>query len=327
MFCRLGIRLEVHSDHRTDFGATIRMLDLGLISVVAHRYPALEVRRTACLIRSDDPGLSQLVLNLRGELVLGQGWHSVRLDTDDLILLDCSRPFRAVHFVPPGCPGQPEAITIRLAPGLLAVPASRLTELSARRLSGRYGMGALLSGYLRDLSRRAEQYRPADAARLGPITLDLVSATLARHLDPEPAGVSMADDEAIYARVHTFVERRLSDPTLCPEMIATAQHISLRTLHRIFHAHGARVSGLIRTRRLERCRRDLADPRQAAQPIHTIAERWGFRDAAHFSRVFRTEYGISPRAFRTRQSGLWLAEADAQRQQLALDGDAFPGGR
>ncbi|HEU5111063.1 MAG TPA: helix-turn-helix domain-containing protein, partial [Micromonosporaceae bacterium] len=184
------------------------------------------------------------------------------------------------------------------------VPYDRLNELSARRLSGQVGMSALLSHHLRCLVSHAEQYRPADAARLGTVTLDLVAATLAGQLDHDPAGARASGDAATYARVHAFVERRLGDPELSPRTIAAAQHISTRTLHRIFHAHGTTVGTLIRTRRLERCRHDLADPRRAAESIHHIAERWGFRDAAHFSRTFRAEYGISPHGVRTGQSDL-----------------------
>jgi AraC-like DNA-binding protein len=32
--------------------------------------------------------------------------------------------------------------------------------------------------------------------------------------------------------------------------------------------------------------------------VSVLATRWGLTDAAHFSRVFKTEYGMSPRAFR-----------------------------
>ncbi|MDG9673642.1 helix-turn-helix domain-containing protein [Micromonospora sp. DH14] len=54
----------------------------------------------------------------------------------------------------------------------------------------------------------------------------------------------------------------------------------------------------IRAKRLAQCRRDLANP-LVRQPIHAIAARWGFRDKAHFSRLFRARYGRSPQAYRT----------------------------
>jgi AraC-like DNA-binding protein len=36
----------------------------------------------------------------------------------------------------------------------------------------------------------------------------------------------------------------------------------------------------------------------SSQSISDICFRWGFNDAAHFSRSFRADYGMTPRAFR-----------------------------
>lgn len=65
-----------------------------------------------------------------------------------------------------------------------------------------------------------------------------------------------------------------------------------------FHAEGHTVAGWIRERRLEQCRRDLAEPHLATRPINAIAARWGFASPAHFSQAFRNTYGLSPRQFR-----------------------------
>jgi AraC-like DNA-binding protein len=51
--------------------------------------------------------------------------------------------------------------------------------------------------------------------------------------------------------------------------------------------------------RLNRCRHDLLDPAFADQTIVSIASRWGLPNQAHFSRLFRTTYGRSPREFRS----------------------------
>jgi AraC-like DNA-binding protein len=60
------------------------------------------------------------------------------------------------------------------------------------------------------------------------------------------------------------------------------------------------MSEWILSQRLDRCRRDLIDPRLRNHPIHHIAAQWGFTSAAHFSRVFRAAYGLSPRDYRDR---------------------------
>ena len=72
----------------------------------------------------------------------------------------------------------------------------------------------------------------------------------------------------------------------------------MRRLHQVFQDEGTTVSTWIRTRRLERCRRALEDPMSAGVPVARIAARWGFPDAAHFSRVFKAAYGVSPSAAR-----------------------------
>lgn len=50
--------------------------------------------------------------------------------------------------------------------------------------------------------------------------------------------------------------------------------------------------------RLERCREDLLDPVLSDRPVAAIAMRWGFTDAAHFSRVFKAAYGVTPSELR-----------------------------
>jgi AraC-like DNA-binding protein len=101
---------------------------------------------------------------------------------------------------------------------------------------------------------------------------------------------------ALFARVRAAIDENLADPGLRPPLIAAAHGISLRTLHTLFAEHGESVSGYIRRQRLARCRADLLRPGPLS--ITEAAFRWGFTDSAHFSRVFKAEYGRSPRDLR-----------------------------
>lgn len=298
-FSRAVVPLDVRCDSSADFAATMRTLDLGIIRVVAHRYPYLEAHRTARLVRCGESGLYQLLLNLRGEVHVVQSHRAARLDAGEFTVLDCSRPFHAIHTLGSETTGQPEAITISIAHHLLPVPVGHADRVIASRMSGRDGVGLLLRQYLCGLVRQPHQYPPSDLARLGTVTLDLIAVVLARHLDTNPA----ADpDLMLLARIRAFVDSRIADPGLSPRMIADAHHISTRTLHRLFGSCDTTVARWIRSRRLERCRRDLADRLQSGRSIHAISAHWGFRDGTHFSRAFRAEYGISPHAFRERQA-------------------------
>jgi AraC-like DNA-binding protein len=122
----------------------------------------------------------------------------------------------------------------------------------------------------------------------------------ARALPPE------TPRQALVSRIRAYIESHLGDPQLSPPEVARAHHISLRYLHKLFEPEPHGVAGLIRQRRLERCRDDLLDPMQAGRPVAGIAARRGFSSAAHFSRVFRDAYGLPPAEFR-RARGLGAA--------------------
>jgi AraC-like DNA-binding protein len=129
------------------------------------------------------------------------------------------------------------------------------------------------------------------------VVLDVVTVTLADRMD-EPGAAPDVLRGSLAERVHAFIESHLGEPELTPAAVAAAHHISLRYLHKLFEPEPHGVAGLIRQRRLERCRHDLLDPAQADRPVAGIAAHWGFSSAAHFSRVFREAYGLPPAEFR-----------------------------
>jgi AraC family transcriptional activator of tynA and feaB len=63
----------------------------------------------------------------------------------------------------------------------------------------------------------------------------------------------------------------------------------------LFHAEGTTASDWIWKRRLEKSRRDLADPLRACDSIAQIALACGFADFGHFSRRYKEAFGVSPR--------------------------------
>lgn len=59
------------------------------------------------------------------------------------------------------------------------------------------------------------------------------------------------------------------------------------------------ITRWILQRRLEECSRELARRGRVSPTVSSVAQRWGFVNAAHFSRAFRTAYGMSPREWRS----------------------------
>lgn len=293
---------RVYSDHAGDFRAWARVTDLGELRLTSYRYPSLDMRRTGRSVRQFDPQMYQLALPTAGQSAISQQRRQSELRPAEFTFVDTSRPYDASHRQSPSAPGPASSVTILIPHSRLPLPPDKIDQLLAARLPADTGMGALLATYLRHIADHPEQFRPTDAARLGSTALDLISATLAQQLDLESMLPAEVQREALRARVRAFVDENLGDPELTPRSVAAVHHLSVRSLHRLFEGEQTTVAELIRTRRLERCRQDLRDPRLRGQPAYVIGARWGFPDRAHFSRAFRAAYGLSPQAFRERST-------------------------
>ena len=166
-------------------------------------------------------------------------------------------------------------------------------------MPGSSGLAALVGPFLVRVADVLDDVDTRGGVRLAGNVLDLLSTVLAERLDCDPPDPDVAH-RALMLKITAFIEQRLGDLDLSPGQIAVAHHISVRQLHKLFHGQGTTVSGWIRQRRLEHCGHDLRDPRYAARPVAAIGARWGYPDAAHFSRLFKATYGVGPREYRAR---------------------------
>jgi AraC-like DNA-binding protein len=103
--------------------------------------------------------------------------------------------------------------------------------------------------------------------------------------------------EAIRGRTDTIIFEQAADPLLTPASIAAQLNISLRQLYRAFNGTES-PAARIRRRRLEHAAELLAGRTTSAQ-VEKIAQECGFISAEYFSRAFRREFGLSPRAYRS----------------------------
>jgi AraC-like DNA-binding protein len=309
------IPTAMSSDHRDDFRATLRALDLGAIQVSSMTYPSLVTRRTPKLIRRSDPELYQLSLTLCGGQRIAQVARDTLLGPADLMLYDSSRPF--VGRVAAEAGNTVAGIVAQVPKALFPLRWDLVDQLLAVRMVGNEGIGALLTQFLVRLTTDTHRHRPSDAPRLGTVLLDLLVALIAHELDAGFAVPPDAHRRALMLRVEAFIRRHIGDPRLTPAMIAAAHHISVRHLHRLFQDHDLTIVAWIRAERLEGCRRDLADP-ALRMTIRGVAERWGFSHPAAFSRAFRNAYGLPPREYRQhalrQATALSVKKADAPGQ-------------
>ncbi|MFD7504043.1 AraC family transcriptional regulator [Streptomyces sp. NPDC059850] len=285
--------MEMSSDHTRDFQGEARVLELGAAHVWPTKFHPMRFRRTPKLIRQSDPELYHFSFLQRGNLQVSQARQETAYGQNGLYVVDTSRPYECVAYG-----DAPIGVGLEIPKALIPLPGDRIDPLLARPIPGHEGIGALLGGFLTRLASDNGTYRPSDGPRLGTVLIDLAASLLAHTIEAESALAPETHRHTLILRVQNFIQRNLHDPELTPADVAAAHHISVSYLHRIFRAQDTTVSRWIRQQRLDRARRDLADPGLATAPLHEIAARQGFAHAAVFSRAFRAAYGMPPSDYR-----------------------------
>ena len=171
----------------------------------------------------------------------------------------------------------------------------RLREIPiAQRIYGGSGLGAILLRLSQSLFEESGRMKGDEGAA----SLDAYFEILETCFGGGAASCQHSPE--LGGQIQRFIDTHLSEPILGPAEIASALEVSVRHVHRVFSLTGSTLGAYIRSRRLERCRDDLANPRLRERTITQIAFFWGFSDSAHFSHSFRNCFGVSPRVFRAR---------------------------
>lgn len=186
----------------------------------------------------------------------------------------------------------------------LTVPASLLRAYIADpekvigvRFSGRTGFSKIVSTLLLTMWEYAESGRfDAIGAELANNLLALLSTCCQVH--GQSAEAPASDLLAKQEQIKQVIDQNLHKPDLCVGELAKQFGYSIRYIQRLFAEEDCTVSKYIRLRRLEGCKRQLAESAWLNHSITDIAFNWGFNSSAHFSRVFKEQYGVSAREYR-----------------------------
>jgi AraC-like DNA-binding protein len=288
--------LAVRSPSRP-FGGRLEHYGLGPLALFHMTAAASSAERTADLIRAGDPEFVQVMLQLRGNVEISQDGRSSLVGPGGLISWQSSTPYRIDGRTPF------ESLITIMPVSLLRPHIDLVCSRTALAIDGATGVGAIVAQYLGGLltALRSAAVPQDSMGHLGEGLLDLVRALLA-HRDGGDVVAPQRSSDVLRAQIHEYIDANLGDADLTPAAIAREHFISRSYLYRLFEDEGESVWETIRSRRLERARRDLVDGALASEPIFEIASRWGFVSKSHFSRAFRSAYGQSPsdlRASRT----------------------------
>ena len=288
------VPLETKTDYRDDFSASIagqQFNDIAMLKVDAPRHL---VARTQKQIERETKSFYKLNLQLTGQGMLTQYGRQAELAPGDLALYDTGEPY-TLEF-----DEQFSTLVLMFPKKGLGLPETDVRQLAAIRLSGEQRLARAISPFVAELGRQLPELGSPLGHRLAQNVVDLMATFFANELYQGQAPVD--EQTKLLAQVRQFIDESLSDPEMSPAKIAAAHFMSVRSLHKLFSETDTTVSEWIRSRRLERCRQDLADPLLNHLPVGAIGARWGLNDAAHFSRSFRAAFDCSPSAFRAQSA-------------------------
>lgn len=274
-----------------DLSVHIGLESVGPIGICSARATALTVRRTPRLARLDEEPTVFLGLQMTGTSLVVQNDREALLRPGDFALYDTAAPYSLVfeegvdhHF-------------LRFPRSALALPERSLREITAVTLGADNPVARLASTYFSQLAVSEGLREGRHAEAVAEPSVELLRAVVASQL--EDAAAARAPLEATLGpRILGYVRAHLSEHDLSAARIAAAHGISVRHLYTVLARSGVSLGDWIRTRRLAECERELSGPAARSRTVAAIGRSWGFPDAAHFSRVFKQAYGLSPRAWR-----------------------------
>lgn len=243
------------------------------------------VARTAGCIARRSNGDFFANLLLSGSGVVRQGDRTALAKAGEVIVVDTDQKFsldfsEGVDLV---CVAFDGAAVRRIIartgnPADLVVRGNAASRLVAAYMSG-LAEDLEAVGSIADLA--ADQFPALVAAAAAPL------APVASH------SASLAN------RICQFVEVEIGDRDLGAKRIAAALGVSRSAVYEAMAAKGLTVAGFIRDCRLRGCIAEFGSA-NPDDPTAAVAERWGFRDAAAFSRTFKRITGVPPGEFRRR---------------------------
>lgn len=282
--CDALVPVRIARDREGAFFGKAAALTVGAMGVVAVASERQVWSRTPELVERAPSGRFLLSLALGGGSAARQGGRVASLRAGDFTVVDGDRPFE-LRFDGP------------FRQVLLAIPAAMLeqaltspAEVTALRVPGDGGVGAVAAASIRQVAAQRRSVEEPEARALDRCIVALVALSLRR-----VAGPLARSRRALLAQeVFDEIERRLAEPDLSPGSVAACLGLSTRALQKLFAERGTTFGAFVLRRRLDECHAQLADPGTRGQPVAELAARLGLADPSHFSRVFKSRYGLTP---------------------------------
>lgn len=162
-------------------------------------------------------------------------------------------------------------------------------------------IGRLLADQMLSLFRNLSTLRQQDVPHVVQSMLLLMAAAVSPTAETiREAGSSIG--AALLERIHHYIDAHLLESDLTPDRICREVGLSRARLYQMFESEGG-IMRQIRRRRLRHAYQVLSDPRRRHVRIAEVAWTHGFSDEKYFYRLFKAEFGHTPKETMEHRAG------------------------
>jgi len=290
-----GSQLIGDHESQADIGYDTRIISDEVVSITrSWGHGNISMLRSAEDIRLTPGQNYSIYYPIKQSMTVIHRGREAALDPGDFVIISGDSPFRMTSTAERSDPWG--SLFISLPSHMMLTGAPGVETVCGRKLSAEGGLGKLARDFFVNIFESAPEIGEEGVSNLTLSALNVIGEiTKAEAKNQEPAA-SLSSQHL--KRVLSCVERNLSCQDLDVAMVAEQCGISRRYVHLIMSRFGTSFASYVRQRRLEFADALITRSEEPASPLNRIAYSVGFKDSAHFARLYRQHYGLSPSAAR-----------------------------
>lgn len=225
-----------------------------------------------------------------GRYTLEQGGREVSLLPGDMTLYDATEPHSIIM------PQTSSKILISIPRNLLNQRIYNVGKLTAKKVPVKSGIGAVASSFIQATVNQLNDLEKSQFLEMSDPILDMLTLSLNQL---NTSSVRLSDHKSLtLMRVKNYINHYVEDGCLNPKVISNGVGLSVRYINNLFNTEDTSLMRFLTQQRLELAKRRLSNDLLSHKTITELAMQSGFNNMAHFSRLFKQNYGMSPRQYR-----------------------------
>jgi len=276
---------------KNDFNARAEIAGFGLTELSHIESCGVDYKRTAHNIRQDDKDDIFISVMLKGVGYFTQFDRQVKQNEGDILIHDSAYPYLYQY------PGSYRSIFYKIPRALLEGKLPNINKLGGTIIPKDSPCATAIASFLHSAYVVSSESDSTLCNEFSEPLTSMLSSCLRKATYQSDNDIYDKRHELLLNNIKAFMMDNVLDESLDLKVIAEQQHISVRTLNRLFASVGETPMQWLQSKRLTNAHQMLIN--MPYRSITDIALMNGFNDLSHFGRLFRRQFGQSPSMVRT----------------------------